>query len=178
MSSTHSSSYYMSNTTTGVIPEPVPSNRIIVIKASEKNMSIRYIETLNYDDKSFHIITDKWSQYVQNIKEEINDIYASRGARIVDLTILCDKLDRSVIITFTITNEMWINDNTVTADFLWFLEAWNLDFINSHFMESSHRLIWRGNLRNIPTIIIVNVPKKSGPYKTWGEPYGHCHGHI
>jgi len=73
---------------------------------------------------------------------------------------------------------MWINDNTVTADFLWFLEAWNLDFINSHFMESSHGLIWRGNLRNIPTIIIVNVPKQPGPYKTWGEPHGHCHGHI
>ncbi|MEB3756188.1 MAG: hypothetical protein GSR79_04950 [Desulfurococcales archaeon] len=176
--STHSSSYYINNATTEVIPEPVPSNRIIVLKASEENMSIGYIETLNYDNESFHIITDKWNQYVRNTKEEINNTYASRGAHIVDLTISYDKLNRSVIITFTVTNEMRIHGNKVVADFLWFLEAWNLDFINSHFMESSHGLIWRGDLKNIPTIIIVNVPWQREPYKAWGEPYGHCHGHI
>ncbi|MEB3756932.1 MAG: hypothetical protein GSR79_08790 [Desulfurococcales archaeon] len=176
--STHSSSFYINNATTEVIPEPVPSNRIIVLKASEENMSIGYIETLNYDNESFHIITDKWSQYVRNTKEEINNTYASRGAHIVDLTISYDKLNRSVIITFTVTNEMWIHGNNVVADFLWFLEAWNLDFINSHFMESSHGLIWRGDLKNIPTIIIVTLPGQREPYKAWGEPYGHCHGHI
>ena len=48
------------NNTTMFIPELVPTNRTIVLEASEQNMSIRYIETLNYNSESFHFITSEW----------------------------------------------------------------------------------------------------------------------
>ncbi|MCE4606382.1 MAG: hypothetical protein F7B59_03510, partial [Desulfurococcales archaeon] len=137
-----------------------------------------YIEKINYNKESFSTIIKNWDNFAQNITNKINQTYTIHGAYIANLSLSYNDSNNMVTITFTVTNEMWINDNRIIADFLWFLEAWRLDFINSHFMETFNGLIWRGDLENIPTIIIVNVPKQTEPYKAWGEPYGHCHGHI
>jgi hypothetical protein len=83
-----------------------------------------------------------------------------------------------VIISFNVTNKVWISNGKVVADFLWFLNAWHLDFINNRFHETMNGLVWQGILNDVPTTIRITVPRQPGVYEAWGEPYGHCHGHI
>ncbi|MCE4605963.1 MAG: hypothetical protein F7B59_01330 [Desulfurococcales archaeon] len=54
-----SSSYQLNNTTTTFLPKLVPTSKTIILKASEQNMSIKYIETQSYNNESFYIIINK-----------------------------------------------------------------------------------------------------------------------
>jgi hypothetical protein len=153
-----------------------PLERVIVMTVL-KNLTIEYVESIRYDDVSFKCIISKWDQYVANTTKRIQELYGLRGAHIVNLHIIHIGENDTVKITFLVDNRVWSNSEVV-ADFLWFLNAWGLDFIESKFKETNHGLEWRGVLEGVKTVIIVNVPPQPGPYKAWGEPYGHCHGHI
>jgi hypothetical protein len=153
-----------------------PLKRVIILRVLD-NMSISYMEQDIYDRGSYEVITGNWSSYVEELKHMIREKYGSSGAGITDIRITRSDENYSVIIIFYVTNRVW-SDDRVTADFLWFLNAWNLDFIDSHFNETDHGLSWNGVLDGVATSIEVIVPRQPGPYKAWGEPYGHCHGHV
>ncbi len=152
----------------------IPEKRVIVLSVEGSN--ITYVQTDTFNKSAYNYILAHWDSYIENVKDDMDKMYASRGAEITSLSIGHPE-NRIIKIKFVVDNRVTGNDE-ITADFLWFLNAWNLDFINNHFNETNHGLTWSGTLDSVSTTIIVNVPPQPTPYKAWGSPYGHCHGHI
>ncbi len=163
-----------SNLTPSTFGNLIPEKRVIVLSVEGSN--ITYVQTDIFNESAYNYITAHWSPYVKNVEHNLDRMYISRGAEITSLSIGHTE-NRTIKIQFVVDNKVTGNDE-ITADFLWFLNAWNLDFINNHFNETNHGLTWSGILKKTPTTIIVNVPTQPTPYKAWGSPYGHCHGHI
>ena len=65
-----------------------------------------------------------------------------------------------------------------TADLLWLLKPYELDFIDDDFEESKTGLSWQGMANSMPMSIEVRCPPQECIYGAWQEPVGHCHGHI
>jgi hypothetical protein len=65
-----------------------------------------------------------------------------------------------------------------TADLLWLLRPYALDFINDNFKESKTGLCWEGTINGILISIKVECPPQDCVYEAWQDPIGHCHGHI
>ena len=65
-----------------------------------------------------------------------------------------------------------------TADLLWLLKPYTLDFINDNFKESKSGLAWEGSTNGSLMSIKVECPPQDCAYEAWGDPVGHCHGHI
>ena len=152
-----------------------PEKRVITLTVEGWNIKCMEVDT--FDNSTYNHIVSNWDSYIAEVQNNINKMYATRGARITSLHMGYSECDTTVIITFVVDNKVTSNSE-ITADFLWFLNAWNLDFIDDHFNETSHGLTWNGVLKDVPTTIMVNVPPQPAPYKAWGSPYGHCHGHI
>jgi len=68
--------------------------------------------------------------------------------------------------------------NRYTADLLWLLRPYGLDFINDNFRESKTGLCWQGTINGILMSIKVECPAQDCVYEDWQDPVGHCHGHI
>ncbi len=152
-----------------------PERRFIILTVM--NLSIAYQQWDSYNRTSYQYLMEHWNTYTERIKDDIKAMYSSRGADIKDLSIVHIDNNRTIEIHFVVDNKV-SSDDEITADFLWFLDAWNLDFIDNGFQETNHGLVWSGNLGGVLTSITVNVPPQPAPYKAWGSPYGHCHGHI
>ena len=65
-----------------------------------------------------------------------------------------------------------------TADLLWLLRPYGLDFINDYFKESKSGLSWQGTINGTTVSIKVECPPQDCVYEAWQYPVGHCHGHI
>jgi len=68
--------------------------------------------------------------------------------------------------------------NRNTADLLWLLSPYGLDFINDSFTESKTGLSWQGTANGISMSIKVDCPPQDCAYEAWQYPIGHCRGHI
>jgi len=68
--------------------------------------------------------------------------------------------------------------NKYTADLLWLLRPYRLDFIDNDFKESKTGLSWKGSINDITMSIKVKCPPQDCVYEAWQHPVGHCHGHI
>jgi hypothetical protein len=171
------STSYSTSTITGTLTTlPKPSSRFIILRVPRDKYVIIYDELVSYNDRDYSLIRAYWDKYVSLMHDRILELY--RDAHIVNISITCFDSNHTVKIGFLVTNKVWSNDNEVTADFLWFLNAWSLDFIDNKFSEHNDGLSWSGVLGGVETTIIVKVPPQPGPYKAWSTPYGHCHGHV
>jgi hypothetical protein len=166
----------VTSTITGTLTSlPKPTSRLIILRVPRSKYVIIYDEWVSYNSGDYSLIKAYWDKYVSLMRDEILKLY--RNANIVNISITCFDSNHTIKIGFLVTNKVWSNGE-VTADFLWFLNAWSLDFIDNKFSEHNDGLSWSGVLGGVETTIIVKVPPQPGPYKAWSSPYGHCHGHI
>ena len=86
--------------------------------------------------------------------------------------------NRSTITECHIYGAVRKGGNRYTADLLWFLNPYGLDFINDNFKESKTGLSWKGTINGVLMSIKVKCPPQDCVYKAWQYPVGHCHGHI
>jgi hypothetical protein len=152
-----------------------PESRMIILTVEGKDIVCTQRETFN--ESAYRRISANWVSYSSKLKEKMLKTYGSEGTKIASLNVSLGKERRTVEVDFTVVNKVTVNSE-VTADFLWFLGPWNLDLLDDKFNETEHGLTWEGVLEGVPTSITVNVPPQAGPYKAWGSPYGHCHGHV
>lgn len=157
---------------------PRPSAVVIVLEVPANGTVIWYRESLHYSPSGYSYIRSHWLAYASNLSARLKGVYASRGAEVSGVEVIGLDYNHTVEASFTVTNKVWVSNGEVTADFLWFLDAWGLDFIGSHFRESRSGLSWSGSINGTRVSIVILVPTQPGPYRAWGEPYGHCHGHI
>ena len=155
-----------------------PSSIEITLRVPGNGSVIEYVELDYYNASMYSRIEEGWNTYSKAVLNRVIAIYERYGARIVNASIERVDENRAVRISFVVTNAVWVSDGETTADFLWFLNAWRLDFIDSHFNEYPNGLAWSGLINGTLTTVRVVVPAQPGPYKAWGSPYGHCHGHI
>ncbi len=94
-----------------------------------------------------------------------------------DVKILCLP-NGELEINFRVYGKVWVSEGEQYADFLWFLTPNNLDFIDNRFTELKDGLKWSGILDGTPTSIVIHLPPQETAYVAWGEPVGHCHGHV
>ncbi len=153
-----------------------PSYRVIELIVPKGRYVIIYKQVDVFDSGTFNYVRDRWDICYSNITKYIK-LLETHGAHIVDLNVIRYDENTSIIIRFKVDNRVW-SDDRVTADFLWFLNTWGLDFIDDKFNETNWGLEWTGVLNGIRTRIIVRVPEQLTPYKAWNTPYGHCHGHV
>ncbi|MCD6323510.1 MAG: hypothetical protein J7L55_00120 [Desulfurococcales archaeon] len=111
-----------------------------------------------------------------SLLQEINEKYL-RGISHSTVSIECLP-NGSVEVGFRVYNKVWVSDGQQYADFLWFLTPNSLDLIENHFTELRNGLRWSGTLEGVPTLIEIDLPTQDVPYRAWGQPVGHCHGHA
>ena len=86
--------------------------------------------------------------------------------------------NRSTVTKCRIYGAITKSTNRYTADLLWLLRPYELDFINDNFKKSTTGLSWQGTINGIGMSIKVKCPPQDCAYEAWQEPVGHCHGHI
>jgi hypothetical protein len=171
-------------TTTQSPQSPVPPGALkplsirIALRVPRDKLVIEYVEWDHYDPEAYKTLEKMWDSYSRTILNTTMARYERHGASIAGASIERIDHNQTIRVSFTVTNSVWSSGGEVTADFLWFLNAWGLDFIDSHFKEYNDGLAWSGLLNGTRVTIRVIVPSQPGPYKAWGSPYGHCHGHV
>jgi hypothetical protein len=150
----------------------------IVMRVPGDSLIMEYAEWRHYDPDTYKILKKEWGGYSRVILNATVGKYERYGASIANASIERMDHNQTIRVSFTVTNRVWGSSGGVTADFLWFLNAWGLDFIGSHFKEYNDGLGWSGLVKGTKVTIRVVVPSQPSPYKAWEYPYGHCHGHI
>jgi hypothetical protein len=152
-----------------------PQKRII--RTTINDSIIRCMDYRVYSSRDFNLIESKEQRYKDLLTSEVSRTFGS-GAKISGVSFRLFTSNNTVLVTFNVLNKVWITSNQRYADFLWLLTPLNLDFIENGFKETNHGLYWNGVINGVETYIEVLLPKQSVPYKAWGEPIGHCHGHV
>jgi hypothetical protein len=160
------------------LKEIKPDKILISMNVIENKLIIEYKEIDKYSEKNYDAIKNHWNDFLKTRTAEIKDVYAHVNTEIENITVTRDDKNNTVLIKFDVGNEIWTSFNRTTADFLWFLRAWNLDFIQDHFTEKNNGLFWNGTINGVEVHISILLPPQPEPYKAWNEPYGHCHGHV
>lgn len=86
--------------------------------------------------------------------------------------------DHSTVTKCRIYGAITRSGNRYTADLLWLLRPYRLDFIDDDFKKSKTGFSWQGTINDIPMSINVSCPPQDCIYEAWQHPVGHCHGHI
>jgi hypothetical protein len=171
------------STTVNTQSQPPPLKKPVLkrkmIELSVTDSTIIYVERDYYEVTGPSQYGSLCQSLTSNLTEEVKRMYFTI-VKYGNLSTLCIRSNSSVIVTvsFQVYGKMWVSNGEVYADFLWFLTPNHLDFIQSQFNETTSGLTWQGTINGVNTYIEVRLPHQSTPYKAWGEPVGHCHGHA
>jgi len=155
--------------------KPKPFKEIIITRISDTKILCNI--KMYYQGKIFMDVIGKWSYY-KNLFTRFLSIFGGYGIKLSNIIIKYNQRRYYIELNFTVYGAINIFENKCEADFLWLLNPLGLDFIDSHFKEYNDRLTWYGYINNTLYYIIILLPKQEKPYTAWGEPVGHCHGHI
>ena len=158
-------------------PSMKESPKKVIIIARVVNNTIKCSMEVKYSSEVFNNIASNWSSYEGVLIHEIPVSYVE-NINVKNISATYIPSNNTVIITWVVCNAIWTWDNKCYATFLWLLKPLNLDLINNKFKASNSGLYWSGEINGVPYEIILVLPKQSMPYKTWGEPVGHCHSHV
>ena len=151
-----------------------PSLRVMITEIN--GTRIEYKEILFYNKNIFDYISRNWKSLREKFLKNFTSML--EGVSIGGKAIYLNSSSSSVVFKCTVYNRIWRSGDSIYADFLWLLNPLNLDFIDNKFNETNSSLSWSGNINSIPTKILVKLPPQKLVYKAWGEPVGHCHGHV
>lgn len=159
------------------LPKPVLKRKYIELGVADSTIS--YLERDYYYVRNLLQPKSLCKMLTYNLTEKVKRMYLT-GVNYGNLSTLCVSGNGSLVVavSFQVYGKVWVSDGEVYADFLWFLTPNNLDFIESKFNETTSGLTWQGVINGINTYINVRLPHQPFPYKAWGEPVGHCHGHV
>jgi len=130
-----------------------------------------------YQGKVFKEMINKWSYY-RNALIKFLSVFRGYGIKLSNITIKYNENRYYIELNFTVYGAINIYENRYEADFLWLLNPLGLDFIDNHFKEYNDRLTWNGYINSTLYYITILLPRQERPYSAWGEPVGHCHGHV
>ncbi len=162
---------------TGPPPSGLPTNGI-----TGQMIEVRVVDqTLLYGCQTFWA-EEKFSGIVANMGESkvvlIATFEGKHNVDARDFEVLFDEVSRASILSCQVYGCVSRSAERYTADFLWLLNPLGLDFIDDNFDQSKTGLSWEGSVNDVPMVITVECPPQDSIYEAWGEPYGHCHGHI
>jgi hypothetical protein len=154
----------------------LPQPRSISIVVSVREPLIEGSILFHYTHNEMLRIVEKWGDYEPLYSDRVKTLFHEANLTVVEEDYNISK--ESVRIRFYVTGKIWRSGDRVTADFLWLLNPFNLDFIESGFKETNHGLYWSGSFNGIPLSVSVELPPQPAPYAAWGSDVGHCHGHV
>lgn len=88
------------------------------------------------------------------------------------------KSDMSTLFECEIREKVTENEGKYTANLSWLLNPYGLNFVENEFEETKTELKWHGELDQISTGIIIDLPPQENKYSEWGEPAGYNHSTI
>ncbi len=163
------------SSTTSSAAKPVPKKIVIMLFVHEED--IIFQEIISYTDiTSKTVCMEALNTIKISLLEDLQRKYLERLNH-SSITFECLS-NGSVLLTFKVYGKIWISGGEKYADFLWFLKPNNLDFIENRFKELKNGLSWSGVLEGVPVEILIRLPSQEYPYRAWGKPVGHCHGHA
>lgn len=156
-----------------VLLNPKPSKCQIEMEVDGKVLHYRKIQT--WSEGPFYNVLENRTEFKSSLRNQFKETYDVQASNF-GMKFLED--NHSTVFKCDILGKISESEEEYTATFLWFLNPQGLDFIEDSFDESKDSLTWIGEIDDIRTNIIIRLPKQDSNYREWGDPVGHCHGHV
>lgn len=161
-----------------------------VITVTVEEVSLHYREEVLWDEEGF---THEYKAYTLDKRGYVTALAAATATGWENYKVTVgdwrlsfrenynlevDKATYSTFLECFVKGAVSKSGTNYTARFQWLLSHFNLDFIDDSFVPSKTGLSWEGELRGLPTTIIVKAPTQEADYTAWHHPNGHCHAHV
>ncbi|MEA3344913.1 MAG: hypothetical protein U9Q78_01475 [Chloroflexota bacterium] len=150
--------------------------RIISTKVEAGETVVHYRGKTFWDEAQFSWIMEHKADFESKGIEKLKRV--TSGEESGKYAVEFDEAERSTSLTCEVHGVVSKRDHSFYGRFLWLITPLGLDFIGDHFEETTEGLSWAGTIEGIPTEILCEFPPQEVPYAAWGQPIGHCHGHV
>lgn len=147
----------------------------ITVEVRAADRTLHYAEKRMWREDRFQNMLEDKAQSKTSLIKQFGRKYEVNAE---NFEVYFEEEDRITVLTCSVPDKISESGNRYTATFLWFLNPQELDFIENDFVETRTDLSWRGKINGTRTIITIDLPPQDSIYNDWGEPVGHCHGHV